>query len=464
MKRRKFCRGTGLAMASMMLPAPSIAVLGAASTGANRYELVAQKGAQHLAGQANPQTELLLYGNSTPGPLLVGRKSDMLEVEFINRLEMASTIHWHGIRNLNEMDGVPELTQPNVEPGERFHYRFALKDAGTFWYHAHNMAWEQVARGLYGPLIVLEEEEQLDASNMVLVIDDWRLTADYQIDMASMGSLHDWSHGGRLGNWLTINGKSKPDIQIARDTPVRLRLINAANARIMTFSLAGDNQFEVVAIDGAPCTAFMTDRITLAPAQRLDVMVSLQSAQALQEMSSDRPFDVAMLIPEITLDNPAPNRPDARPWYPRPDMADARVIDIHMQGGAMGNLSSAMFQGEELSLRELAQQHRKLWAFNGEVGGYHNLLAEVELMQKVVLRVHNDSRWPHAIHLHGQHFWVKSSEITSEPLWMLRDTYQMAKGEKAELIFIADNPGQWLFHCHMLEHHAAGMGGVISVS
>ena len=464
MKRRKFCRGTGLAMASMMLPAPSIAVLGAASTGTNRYELVAQKGAQHLAGQANPQTELLLYGNNTPGPLLVGRKSDMLEVEFINRLEMASTIHWHGIRNLNEMDGVPELTQPNVEPGERFHYRFVLKDAGTFWYHAHNMAWEQVARGLYGPLIVLEEEEQLDASNMVLVIDDWRLTADYQIDMASMGSLHDWSHGGRLGNWLTINGKSKPDIQIARDTPVRLRLINAANARIMTFSLAGDNQFEVVAIDGAPCTVFMTDRITLAPAQRLDVMVSLQSAQALQEVSSDQPFDVAMLRPEITLDNPAPNRPDARPWYPRPDMADARVIDIHMQGGAMGNLSSAMFQGEELSLRELAQQHRKLWAFNGEVGGYHNLLAEVDLMQKIVLRVHNDSRWPHAIHLHGQHFWVNSSEITSEPVWMLRDTYLMAQGEKAELIFIADNPGQWLFHCHMLEHHAAGMGGVISVS
>ena len=193
-------------------------------------------------------------------------------------------------------------------------------------------------------------------------------------------------------------------------------------------------------------------------------MVSLQSAQALQEMSSDRPFDVAMLIPEITLDNPAPNRPDDRPWYPRPDMADARVIDIHMQGGAMGNLSSAMFQGEELSLRELAQQHRKLWAFNGEVGGYHNLLAEVDLMQKIVLRVHNDSRWPHAIHLHGQHFWVNSSEITSEPVWMLRDTYLMAQGEKAELIFIADNPGQWLFHCHMLEHHAAGMGGVISVS
>jgi FtsP/CotA-like multicopper oxidase with cupredoxin domain len=463
MKRREFCAGTGLAIASSLLPASDMSVLAATSTGASRYELVAQKGAQHLAGPANPQTELLLYGNSSPGPLLVGRKSEMLEVDFINRLDVPSTIHWHGIRNLNEMDGVPELTQPNVEPGEQFHYRFVLKDAGTFWYHAHNMAWEQVARGLYGPLIVLEEDEQLDAANMVLVFDDWRLTANYQIDMDSMGSLHDWSHGGRLGNWLTINGISKPDIHIAKELPVRLRLINAANARIMTFSMAGNNRFEILAIDGAPCAPVSAEQITLAPAQRLDVMITLEQAQALQETSSDRPFEVAMIIPDITLDSPAPNRPAPQPWYPRPDTADAQIIDIHMQGGAMGNLSSAIFNGEELSLRELAQEHGKLWAFNGEVGGYHNLLGEVELMKTVLLRVHNDTGWPHAIHLHGQHFWVQAAGLASGPVWVLRDTHLMAPREKAEMIFVADNPGQWLFHCHMLEHHAAGMGGVISV-
>ncbi len=67
------------------------------------------------------------------------------------------------------------------------------------------------------------------------------------------------------------------------------------------------------------------------------------------------------------------------------------------------------------------------------------------------------------MHLHGHHFWVKSTEFSSKERTILRDTYLMQPGERADLVFKADNPGLWLFHCHMLEHHAAGMGGVISV-
>ena len=67
------------------------------------------------------------------------------------------------------------------------------------------------------------------------------------------------------------------------------------------------------------------------------------------------------------------------------------------------------------------------------------------------------------MHLHGHHSWVDSKEFGLSARQMLRDTYLMQPDERATLVFIADNPGQWLFHCHMLEHHAAGMGGVISV-
>ena len=67
------------------------------------------------------------------------------------------------------------------------------------------------------------------------------------------------------------------------------------------------------------------------------------------------------------------------------------------------------------------------------------------------------------MHLHGHHFWVASQEFGEEARNVLRDTYLMAAGEKADFIFVADNPGLWLFHCHMMEHHAAGMGGVIAV-
>ena len=459
MNRRDFCTYTSLAVASTLLPnARSIAQAG------SHYQLVAQAGAQHLATPSDPKTELLLYGGTSPGPLLTAKQSEMLTVQFTNRLDVPSTIHWHGIRNINEMDGVPELTQPVVEAGEEFTYQFPVKDAGTFWYHAHNMTWDQVARGLYGPLIVLEEDEQLDASNLVLMIDDWRLTETYQIDEASLGSLHDWSHAGRLGNWLTVNGTSQPDIHIAKDGAVRLRLINAANARIMNFQLAAGHNFEVVAIDGAPCTPFSTSLITLAPAQRLDVMVTVDEVQALLEVSGNMPITAATLIPDIKLESPSANRPHQRVWYRRPTQENARIIDIHMQGGAMGNLSEASFNGEKYTLRELAQTHKKLWAFNGVAGGYHNLLADIRLGQTVILKLYNDSRWAHAIHLHGQHFWVNSAELTAEPIWMLRDTYLMQPQQTSELIFVADNPGQWLFHCHMIEHHAAGMGGVISVT
>ena len=135
-----------------------------------------------------------------------------------------------------------------------------------------------------------------------------------------------------------------------------------------------------------------------------------------------------------------------------------------MQGGAMGNLTSAIFEGAELPFRELALEKQKFWAFNGQVGGYEHLLAELNLGDTAILRVFNDSRWEHAMHLHGHHFWVKSKEFGKETRGVLRDTYLMAPGETADLVFIADNPGLWLFHCHALEHHAGGMGGVISIS
>ena len=117
-----------------------------------------------------------------------------------------------------------------------------------------------------------------------------------------------------------------------------------------------------------------------------------------------------------------------------------------------------------MPIRWLALEKQKFWAFNGQVGGYEHLLADLNLGDTAILRVFNDSRWEHTMHLHGHHFWVKSKEFGKETRGVLRDTYLMAPRETADLVFIADNPGLWLFHCHALEHHAGGMGGVISIN
>ena len=439
-------------------PLPSLA------NGLVRYQLTAAPADHHFGGADNPFSALMLYNGQTPGPALTARKGDELEVEFLNQLDQPTTIHWHGIRNLNEMDGVPDLTQAAVEPGERFTYRFALKDAGSFWYHAHNRTFEQVARGLYGPLIVTEQAPKDSDRDILLMADDWRLDADYRLDDASFGSFHDWSHGGRLGNWLTINGLSQPEISVPLSGPVRLRLINAANARVLSFQLAEKQPMQIIALDGAPCSPFEVETLRLGPAQRADVLVADSAVlTSLLEVTASPGFQAARFT-QMTKTSPALDPISADPWYSFPDMNKARIVDIHMQGGAMGNLSSAVFEGEERSLRDLAMNDQKFWAFNGQVGGYDHLLADLNTGDVTVLRVFNDTRWEHTMHLHGHHFWVKSREFGAAARPVLRDTYLMAPGETAELVFVADNPGLWLFHCHMLEHHAGGMGGVISVS
>lgn len=444
------------------LPLLAALPLSSQASGHIRYLLTAARSDHLLGGPGKPVSALMLYNGQTPGPTLTARKGDVLEVEFLNQLDQPTTIHWHGIRNLNEMDGVPDLTQAAVEPGERFTYRFPVKDAGTFWYHAHNRTFEQVARGLYGPLIVTEQTPQPDDRDIVLLADDWRLDADYRLDEASFGSFHDWSHGGRLGNWLTINGQSRPEISVPQTGPVRLRLINGANARVLSFQLADRLPMHIIALDGAPCHPFETETLRLGPAQRADILVTDCSVlTSLLEVTASPGFQAARFT-QTTETSPALDPISADPWYSFPDMNKARIVDIHMQGGAMGNLSSAVFEGEERSLRDLAVKDQKFWAFNGRVGGYDHLLAELNTGDVTVLRVFNDTRWEHTMHLHGHHFWVNSREFGPvRPV--LRDTYLMAPGETADLVFIADNPGLWLFHCHMLEHHAGGMGGVIAV-
>ena len=440
------------------------------------YQLTAEP-TPHFFDDKPIPTNLLLYNRQSPGPLISARKNDILDVEFVNNLDQPTTIHWHGVRNINEMDGIPDLTQAVVEPGERYRYRFPLNHAGTFWYHAHNRAWEQVARGLYGPLIVRDWSETAGEHDVLIVADDWLINEKEQIDATSFGSLGHWSHGGRLGNALSINGQFSPSIPIPAEGLMKLRLINTANARILTFALSGALSgaqsgtssdvlpMRVICVDGSPCKPFSTKRITLGPAQRVDVEVSDASQlQTLLEISTGQNLEAASFKPVATTQNEYRPLKDPLPYYARPDTTNAKLVDIHMQGGAMGNLSSAIFEGKMRSLRDLAMDESKLWAFNGNVGGYDLTLAEIDLGRVVVLSVWNDTAWSHSMHLHGQHFWVQSREFGKKHHHLLRDTYLMQPGEKADLIFVADNPGLWLFHCHMLEHHAAGMGGVIAVS
>ena len=422
--------------------------------------LRAAPGAERLAPSDYPPTPLWAYDASVPGPALRVAQGERLTRRFVNDLPQPSTIHWHGIRIANAMDGVPHLTQPPVPPGGDFLYDFVVPDAGTYWYHPHHRTWEQMARGLYGALIVEESQPPQVDRDECLLIDDWRLAEDARIH-ESFGAMMDWSHAGRVGNWVTVNGRGDYRLPAGHYERWRVRLANTANARIFSLGLRGMEGW-IVALDGQPLDApAPADRIILAPAQRADLIVDVTGEAGTQAHLVSFERDRARTI--ATLDIAGRERPARLPGpaalAPNPvpalgGLVHAHPVTLRMEGGAMGGLREATVDGRTMGIRQLVEAGL-VWAFNGAAAEMpREPLLGVSRGEMVRVEMINDTAWPHAMHLHGHHFRRISMDGRPGPL---RDTELLDRGETVEIAFVADNPGSWLLHCHMLEHAASGM-------
>ncbi|MFC3613004.1 multicopper oxidase family protein [Lutimaribacter marinistellae] len=423
-------------------------------------DLVASEARTRLAPAEYPETEVWAFGGSVPGPTIRVPQGAKVSRRFVNDLPQPSSVHWHGIRIENAMDGVAGMTQPAVEPGAQFTYDFTAPDAGTYWYHPHNRSWEQMARGLYGALIVEEAEgaPEVDLDD-VLLIDDWRLNDAAQI-ADDFGAMHDWAHAGRIGNWITVNGNGAWTREVQQHTRMRLRLVNTANARIFSLEARGLEGW-IVALDGMPLeTPEPLERLSLAPAQRADLIVDVTADEGGEAMlvSFERDggyalasFPVQGRARTARLSDPIPLPPNPVPALR--SINDARRAELHMEGGAMGGMQSAMMGGRRMGMREMAAAG-KVWAFNGMAEMGETPLIDAARGETIRIAMTNDTAWPHAMHLHGHHFRQISADGSVGPL---RDTLLMNRSETVEIAFVADNPGDWLLHCHMLEHSAGGM-------
>ncbi len=452
--RRQFLKASAAGLLGVSLVRPAIA-----RAGSKPLDLVASNGQVVFADDQENATQVMHYNQSIPGPVIripQGRESI---IRLQNSLDEPTSVHWHGLRIDNAMDGVPDITQPPVMPGQQFEYRLKPPDAGTYWYHTHMRSWAQLALGLAGVLIVEEDNPPAVDQDFVFAIDDWRLDRSMQMDTASFGSMHDWSHGGRLGNYITVNGETEPAFEVAGGERIRLRLLNIANARIMNM-LFNESEISVVAIDGQPVEPFApkSGRVVLAPGQRADLIIDMTadpgSRSAIEAVIGEYAYEIANFVyhqqtrRERKADAPIrlPDNPANRIRLPN----EFKHVPLHMEGGAMGGMRGASFEGREMSIRELVQQ-KKVWALNGVVGMPTEPLFRVRRGTAISLDVHNDNSWPHAMHIHGHHF------IHDRDPGLWRDTTLFQRGERGAMQFVADNPGKWLIHCHMVEHMAGGM-------
>jgi FtsP/CotA-like multicopper oxidase with cupredoxin domain len=377
------------------------------------------------------------------------------------------------------MDGVPFLTQPPVEPGKTFTYEFDADDAGTFWYHPHFNSSEQVARGLAGAMIIDEAAPPAVDRDVLWVIDDWRLTKDGAIAPFDR-PFHDMIHGGRFGNTVTVNGRIAEEVPVRAGERIRLRIVNVANARIFRLTFSGHRPW-LAATDGHPITPRQfgeEDWLVIAPGARADLIVDMTGTPGERFTVIDNSpegirYSLADLAYAATPARPAEGRADPTAWadnpLPRPDLAKARRLELDMEGGAMGGLQTATLKGQVLTGRELARNHGMFWSFNGVVhppmkyGETSEPMFTFKRGDSVVLTIRNKTAFPHPIHLHGHTFRVltRNGEPDRDTPW--QDTVLLPIDGEAGIAFVADNPGDWMLHCHILEHQKSGMMGFFRV-
>jgi len=467
--RRDFLKyGTAAAVASWV-PGSTLA-----SSEVDRdYQLTAAKASVQLADTPFPKTETWSFERQSPGPLLRFRQGQTARVKVTNQLTQGLTVHWHGLRIDNSMDGVPILTQPPIAQGDAYQYAFTPPDAGTFWYHSHVNTAEQIGRGLYGPIIVEEHEAPPVDRDLVWVLDDWKLDKQAQI-ISDFDNPRDLARAGRLGNTVTINGRIPQALAVRAGERIRLRLINAANARIFALRFQGHRSL-VIARDGQPVDPYEPGGpVIIGPAQRYDLIIDMTGSpghrySVLEGYYPQSPSRLSSLAytAEPGLDKGRygdyPGLP--RNPLPEPELRDSLVQRIELMGGDLSQLEEAQFGGQRLEMTRLYLLG-KMWAINGVVnGGYSDPpLFSVKRGTTVVLDFRNRSAWPHPMHLHGHHFKVMEHSRDQEVTGRWLDTILLGPEESARVAFVADNPGDWLFHCHILGHARAGMLAVIRVA
>jgi FtsP/CotA-like multicopper oxidase with cupredoxin domain len=398
------------------------------------------------------------YNGGLPGPLIRGKVGDRLIVHFRNELPEPTTVHWHGVRVPIEMDGVPDISQPSVETGETFTYDFILRDAALYWYHPHVMSAAQVGFGLYGALLVEDPADGVGiADQLTIVLSDIGFDRRGNLEPAESGGPAGMVFG-REGAYVLVNGRVMPTLRARAGAPQRWRIVNTAKSRFFFLVMEGQPFLKIGSDGGLQEAPETLDPILITPGERADVLVTPTGAPnstlvvramlynrgygSVQYRTVEELFTIA-----FTGEPPLPRR--ALPKVARaiaPPKADhASPINL------------------VLTLPPQDGEGKSEFHINGvpywRAKPYRARLGETQLWT-----IKNDSEWDHPMHLHGYFFMPVDEK--GQPLRPMqwKDTINIPMKTTARfLVHFDERPGQWMFHCHILDHAEGGLMGTIVV-
>lgn len=396
------------------------------------------------------------YNGGLPGPLIKTRVGDRLIVHFRNELDEPTTVHWHGVRVPIEMDGVPVISQPEVKKGESFTYDFVVRDAGLYWYHPHVMSAAQVGFGLYGPLLVEDPNDGVGVDDAVtIVLSDIGFDAKGKLEPADSGG----SAGmvfGREGDYVLANGRRRPTLRARSGAPQRWRIVNAAKSRFFYLDLDGQ-EFTVIGTDGGiQERPQKTDILLVTAGERVDVIVTPKGKAGaplpLRAMLYNRGYGSVeyraveeVLTIEFTGDAPIAAKPiSVARAMAAPSIEGATRVDVVLTLPPMKNNKS-----------EFQVNGVPFW----KAKPFASKLGETQLWI-----VKNESDWDHPFHLHGFFFHVIDENGAALRPLALKDTVNVPMKSTVRLLVSFDErPGEWMFHCHILDHADGGLMGTVLV-
>ncbi|MED0676062.1 multicopper oxidase family protein [Aneurinibacillus thermoaerophilus] len=441
------------------------------------------------------------YGGKVPGQEIRVKQGQEVVVNLKNELSENVTIHWHGYPVPFEMDGVPGMSQNSIKPGESFTYKFTATVPGTYWYHSHKNSAEQVDRGLYGAFIVEKKDELKTDKDYTLILDEWETAAANQksskqgmdhsnMNIDSMSGQNNsngnnqWMHGmdhSKMGTMnmsdnmknskgqsmhmmdhmasydlFTVNGKSSSFIEplVAKTGEVvRLRFINAGyQLRLMDF---GNVPYRIVTTDGQDIQQPLEVKgklLPIGPGERYDVVLTIPSSSFEILDRTKRPAAKDVKIMVQNQDNKS---------VAQTGKVTTELLDITTYGKATAKTERRKYDKEFKMVFEDVMDHSSDMGMKYTINGKSFPDTEKLIVKKgeyVKVTYENKGQANHPMHLHGHFVRVLSKNgkpVSGSPL--IKDTLNVKPGETYEVEFVADNPGNWMFHCHDLHHASTGM-------
>jgi FtsP/CotA-like multicopper oxidase with cupredoxin domain len=415
------------------------------------------------------------FDGSANGPLLRGSVGDRLQVTLHNRLPQDTSIHWHGLALANDQDGVEKLTQQPVPPGGDLTYGFRLAHPGTYWYHSHVEL--QRERALYGPLIVDDPTEAKDWDReWVILLDDWMdgvngtpddVLAELSQGMGTMsaGTMGKYMAMGSTSEFLggdagdvryplhLFNGRTPADPDTITAKPgerVRLRIINAAGDTAYRVGAPGV-KLTVTHTDGFPIERTEADAVVLGMGERIDALLTVP--EGWTPLMARPEGKTGLALGRITTGTGKEPIPAALPTT-----LGRTVVD----GGQLTSAPAVRLAAKTPTVTHTVRLTGSMAAYDWGINGrrfsmdtpYDGAL-EVRQGDRVRIDFVNEGTMWHPMHLHGHTFQVGDTGAR-------KDTVIVRPGKTVSVSFDADNPGQWLYHCHNAYHAARGMMGVLS--